>query len=144
MFLGLPEFVLSPSPSFVPRFGKVGTEGAREEHERGRAIAQIAVTDTLPPDRHPERQLKASFKAFEEAELPRNLLTTRLTRLLINHECIIAFKKPGNLSLGLVESKQNFRIEERREIGKIQPPERMTVVLAFENALSSGTLLLDP
>ncbi|CAA2978487.1 coiled-coil domain-containing protein 124 [Olea europaea var. sylvestris] len=35
------------------------------------AIAQMAVTDNLPPDRHPERRLKASFKAFEEAELPR-------------------------------------------------------------------------
>ncbi|CAI9764317.1 unnamed protein product [Fraxinus pennsylvanica] len=34
------------------------------------AIAQMAVTDNLPPDRHPERRLKASFKAFEEAELP--------------------------------------------------------------------------
>ncbi|MBA0760247.1 hypothetical protein Gotri_023006 [Gossypium trilobum] len=35
------------------------------------AIAQMSVADTLPPDRHPERRLKASFKAFEEAELPR-------------------------------------------------------------------------
>ncbi|KAJ6692941.1 hypothetical protein OIU79_014638 [Salix purpurea] len=34
------------------------------------AIAQISVADTLPVDRHPERRLKASFKAFEEAELP--------------------------------------------------------------------------
>ncbi|KGN43292.1 coiled-coil domain-containing protein 124 [Cucumis sativus] len=35
------------------------------------AIAQISVADNLPVDRHPERRLKASFKAFEEAELPR-------------------------------------------------------------------------
>ncbi|PON33663.1 Coiled-coil domain-containing protein [Parasponia andersonii] len=35
------------------------------------AIAQISVADNLPADRHPERRLKASFKAFEEAELPR-------------------------------------------------------------------------
>ncbi|KAK4258457.1 hypothetical protein QN277_004904 [Acacia crassicarpa] len=33
------------------------------------AIAQISVTDNLPVDKHPERRLKASFKAFEEAEL---------------------------------------------------------------------------
>ncbi|KAI6700996.1 hypothetical protein NL676_015320 [Syzygium grande] len=33
------------------------------------AIAQMAVADSLPVDRHPERRLKASFKAFEEAEL---------------------------------------------------------------------------
>ncbi|KAG7022746.1 Coiled-coil domain-containing protein-like protein [Cucurbita argyrosperma subsp. argyrosperma] len=35
------------------------------------AISQISVADNLPVDRHPERRLKASFKAFEEAELPR-------------------------------------------------------------------------
>ncbi|GLT42984.1 hypothetical protein SLA2020_169610 [Shorea laevis] len=35
------------------------------------AIAQMTVADNLPVDRHPERRLKASFKAFEEAELPR-------------------------------------------------------------------------
>ncbi|KAL1295600.1 hypothetical protein HN51_056454 [Arachis hypogaea] len=36
------------------------------------AIAQMSIADTsLPPDRHPERRLKASFKAFEEAELPK-------------------------------------------------------------------------
>ncbi|KDP47146.1 hypothetical protein JCGZ_00037 [Jatropha curcas] len=35
------------------------------------AIAQMTVTDSLPVDKHPERRLKASFKAFEEAELPR-------------------------------------------------------------------------
>ncbi|EOX97539.1 Coiled-coil domain-containing protein 124 isoform 1 [Theobroma cacao] len=35
------------------------------------AIAQMSVEDNLPADRHPERRLKASFKAFEEAELPR-------------------------------------------------------------------------
>ncbi|XP_015942375.1 uncharacterized protein LOC107467720 [Arachis duranensis] len=36
------------------------------------AIAQMSIGDTsLPPDRHPERRLKASFKAFEEAELPK-------------------------------------------------------------------------
>ncbi|TYH31765.1 hypothetical protein ES288_A01G198100v1 [Gossypium darwinii] len=35
------------------------------------AIAQMSVADNLPPDRHTERWLKASFKAFEEAELPR-------------------------------------------------------------------------
>lgn len=35
------------------------------------AIAQMTVTDNLPVDKHPEKRLKASFKAFEEAELPR-------------------------------------------------------------------------
>lgn len=35
------------------------------------AIAQMTVADSLPVDRHPERRLKASFKAFEEAELPK-------------------------------------------------------------------------
>lgn len=35
------------------------------------ALAQMTVASDLPPDRHPERRLKASFKAFEEAELPR-------------------------------------------------------------------------
>lgn len=35
------------------------------------AIAQMAVKDNLPIDKHPEKRLKASFKAFEEAELPR-------------------------------------------------------------------------
>ncbi|KAF9600468.1 hypothetical protein IFM89_009383 [Coptis chinensis] len=38
------------------------------------AIARMSVVDNnaaaLPVDRHPERRLKASFKAFEEAELP--------------------------------------------------------------------------
>ncbi|KAJ1399037.1 coiled-coil domain-containing protein [Sesbania bispinosa] len=34
------------------------------------AIAQMTI-DNLPTDRHPERRLKASFKAFEEAELPK-------------------------------------------------------------------------
>ncbi|XP_041011525.1 coiled-coil domain-containing protein 124 [Juglans microcarpa x Juglans regia] len=35
------------------------------------AIAQMTVADSLPVDRHPEKRLKASFKAFEEAELPK-------------------------------------------------------------------------
>ncbi|KAE8690700.1 Detected protein of confused Function [Hibiscus syriacus] len=35
------------------------------------AIAQMSVADNLPTDRHPEKRLKASFKAFEEAEFPR-------------------------------------------------------------------------
>ncbi|MED6168429.1 hypothetical protein PIB30_011595 [Stylosanthes scabra] len=36
------------------------------------AIAQMSIADaSLPPDRHPERRLKAAFKAFEEAELPK-------------------------------------------------------------------------
>ncbi|KAK9287291.1 hypothetical protein L1049_015704 [Liquidambar formosana] len=35
------------------------------------AIAKMTVADSLPADRHPERRLKASFKAFEEAELPK-------------------------------------------------------------------------
>lgn len=35
------------------------------------ALARITVSDALPVDRHPERRLKASFKAFEEAELPK-------------------------------------------------------------------------
>ncbi|CAL1372901.1 unnamed protein product [Linum trigynum] len=35
------------------------------------AIAHLTVAESLPVDRHPERRLKASFKAFEEAELPK-------------------------------------------------------------------------
>ncbi|KAK3193032.1 hypothetical protein Dsin_024342 [Dipteronia sinensis] len=35
------------------------------------ALEKMVVADSLPVDRHPERRLKASFKAFEEAELPR-------------------------------------------------------------------------
>ncbi|KAL3843331.1 hypothetical protein ACJIZ3_000734 [Penstemon smallii] len=35
------------------------------------AIARMTVADALPVDKHPEKRLKASFKAFEEAELPR-------------------------------------------------------------------------
>lgn len=35
------------------------------------ALAQMTLASDLPPDRHPERRLKAAFKAFEEAELPR-------------------------------------------------------------------------
>nr|XP_043627709.1 coiled-coil domain-containing protein 124 [Erigeron canadensis] len=34
------------------------------------AIAKMSVSDALPADKHPEKRLKASFKAFEEAELP--------------------------------------------------------------------------
>ncbi|KAL2927074.1 hypothetical protein RDABS01_020426 [Bienertia sinuspersici] len=35
------------------------------------ALAQMSVAEPLPVDKHPEKRLKASFKAFEEAELPR-------------------------------------------------------------------------
>ncbi|XP_072956787.1 uncharacterized protein [Typha angustifolia] len=43
-----------------------------EAHSLEEAIAKIAVTEpALPADRHPERRLKATFKAFEEAELPK-------------------------------------------------------------------------
>ncbi|KAJ8766985.1 hypothetical protein K2173_012494 [Erythroxylum novogranatense] len=35
------------------------------------AIAQLTVADNVPVDRHPEKRLRATFKAFEEAELPR-------------------------------------------------------------------------
>ncbi|PIN25718.1 hypothetical protein CDL12_01512 [Handroanthus impetiginosus] len=35
------------------------------------AIAQMTVADSLPVDKHPEKRLKATFKAFEEAELPK-------------------------------------------------------------------------
>ncbi|CAA0827740.1 Unknown protein [Striga hermonthica] len=35
------------------------------------AIAQMTLVDSLPVDKHPEKRLKASFKAFEEAELPK-------------------------------------------------------------------------
>ncbi|KAL1221384.1 hypothetical protein V5N11_013783 [Cardamine amara subsp. amara] len=42
-----------------------------EAHSVDEALARITVTDNLPVDRHPEKRLKASFKAFEEAELPR-------------------------------------------------------------------------
>ncbi|KAL8267938.1 hypothetical protein R6Q59_001736 [Mikania micrantha] len=34
------------------------------------ALAQMSVTENLPVDKHPEKRLRASFKAFEEAELP--------------------------------------------------------------------------
>lgn len=43
-----------------------------EAHTVEEALAQMTVTVTsLPPDRHPERRLKASYKAFEETELRR-------------------------------------------------------------------------
>ncbi|XP_010526547.1 PREDICTED: coiled-coil domain-containing protein 124 [Tarenaya hassleriana] len=42
-----------------------------EAHGVDEALARMAVSDTLPVDRHPERRLKASFKAFEETELPK-------------------------------------------------------------------------
>ncbi|KAL6882639.1 hypothetical protein ACP4OV_011329 [Aristida adscensionis] len=38
------------------------------------AIARMSIVDSqaaLPADKHPERRLKATFKAFEEAELPK-------------------------------------------------------------------------
>ncbi|EYU38002.1 hypothetical protein ABFS82_02G003700 [Erythranthe guttata] len=35
------------------------------------ALAKMTVEDSLPVDKHPEKRLKASFKAFEEAELPK-------------------------------------------------------------------------
>ncbi|KAL3813982.1 hypothetical protein ACJIZ3_015250 [Penstemon smallii] len=35
------------------------------------AIVKMTLADNLPLDKHPEKRLKASFKAFEEAELPR-------------------------------------------------------------------------
>ncbi|KAI5402234.1 hypothetical protein KIW84_050018 [Lathyrus oleraceus] len=34
------------------------------------AIAKMSIDNNLPLDRHPEKRLKASFKAFEETELP--------------------------------------------------------------------------
>lgn len=43
-----------------------------EAHSVEDALAQISVSaDNLPIDKHPEKRLKAAFKAFEEAELPR-------------------------------------------------------------------------
>ncbi|KAK1297413.1 hypothetical protein QJS10_CPB15g00323 [Acorus calamus] len=44
-------------------------DDAIEAHSVGEALAKMNVSEALPPDRHPERRLKASFKAFEEAEL---------------------------------------------------------------------------
>ncbi|XP_041999549.1 coiled-coil domain-containing protein 124-like [Salvia splendens] len=35
------------------------------------ALARMTMVDSLPVDKHPEKRLKASFKAFEEAELPK-------------------------------------------------------------------------
>eukprot|EP00850_Spirogloea_muscicola_P026033 SM005284S17842 [mRNA] locus=s5284:10:502:- [translate_table: standard] len=36
------------------------------------ALSQMALAEDSPPgDKHPERRLKAAYKAFEEAELPR-------------------------------------------------------------------------
>ncbi|GLJ06861.1 hypothetical protein SUGI_0050530 [Cryptomeria japonica] len=45
-------------------------ESLLEAHSVEEALAQMTV-NSLPPDRHPERRLKASYKAFEEAELRR-------------------------------------------------------------------------
>ncbi|WOL07270.1 Coiled-coil domain-containing protein [Canna indica] len=43
-----------------------------EAHNVEDAIVKMTLSEpALPPDRHPERRLKASFKAFEEAELPK-------------------------------------------------------------------------
>ncbi|CAA6656049.1 unnamed protein product [Spirodela intermedia] len=43
-----------------------------EAHSVEEAIAKISVAEpAVLADRHPERRLKASFKAFEEAELPK-------------------------------------------------------------------------
>ncbi|CAN8283741.1 unnamed protein product [Cochlearia groenlandica] len=43
-----------------------------EAHSVDEALARITVSDNnMPIDRHPEKRLKASFKAFEEAEMPR-------------------------------------------------------------------------
>ncbi|KAL2642025.1 hypothetical protein R1flu_009612 [Riccia fluitans] len=41
-----------------------------DAHDVQSALAQIVITETTP-DRHPERRIKASYKAFEEAELQR-------------------------------------------------------------------------
>uniref|UniRef100_A0A0D6QX41 Coiled-coil domain-containing protein n=1 Tax=Araucaria cunninghamii TaxID=56994 RepID=A0A0D6QX41_ARACU len=41
-----------------------------EAHSIDEALERMTV-NTLPSDRHPERRLKASYKAFEEAELPK-------------------------------------------------------------------------
>ncbi|KAI4342211.1 hypothetical protein MLD38_026861 [Melastoma candidum] len=46
-------------------------EGVIEARSVEEAIARMTVAESLPVDRHPERRLKASFKAFEEAELPK-------------------------------------------------------------------------
>lgn len=42
-----------------------------EAHTIEEAIARMNIADNLPVDKHPERRLRAAFKAFEEAELPR-------------------------------------------------------------------------
>ncbi|KAL8158838.1 hypothetical protein V2J09_000375 [Rumex salicifolius] len=42
-----------------------------EAHSLDEALAKITVTDDLPADKHPEKRLKAAFKAYEEAELPK-------------------------------------------------------------------------
>ncbi|XP_021848506.2 uncharacterized protein [Spinacia oleracea] len=42
-----------------------------EAHSVEEALAKISIAETLPVDKHPEKRLKASFKAFEESELPR-------------------------------------------------------------------------
>ncbi|KAL9244825.1 hypothetical protein vseg_018549 [Gypsophila vaccaria] len=46
-------------------------EAVIEAHSVDEAIAKIKIGESLPVDKHPEKRLKASFKAFEEAELPR-------------------------------------------------------------------------
>ncbi|KAF3321140.1 Coiled-coil domain-containing protein [Carex littledalei] len=43
-----------------------------EAHSVDDALTKMTITEpVLAPDRHPERRLKATFKAFEEAELPK-------------------------------------------------------------------------
>ncbi|XP_078155582.1 coiled-coil protein isoform X2 [Carex rostrata] len=43
-----------------------------EAHSVDEALTKMTITEpVLAPDRHPERRLKATFKAFEEAELPK-------------------------------------------------------------------------
>ncbi|KAH9623890.1 hypothetical protein KSS87_015665 [Heliosperma pusillum] len=46
-------------------------ESVIEAHGLDEAIAKIVVNESLPVDKHPEKRLKASFKVFEEAELPK-------------------------------------------------------------------------
>lgn len=43
-----------------------------EAHSVDEALTKMTIAEpALAPDRHPERRLKATFKAFEEAELPK-------------------------------------------------------------------------
>lgn len=55
------------------------------------AIASLAISDSLPPDRHPEKRLRAAFKVFLSSFLLAVLFITLMIkslRLMLNADCI--------------------------------------------------------